>query len=96
MLYAHIEMIEDVCGLCTVEPKEQTNFSTLRDGLRYIVVVLMFILKKIQGLTLIWYQMLYLSADYGLDSSYHVAWLGVEKAREAMHGDYLTSFDQLR
>ncbi|XP_028095426.1 uncharacterized protein LOC114295403 [Camellia sinensis] len=35
-------------------------------------------------------------ADYRLDISYHVAWLGVEKAREAMHGDYLTSFDQLR
>ncbi|XP_028106141.1 uncharacterized protein LOC114305256 [Camellia sinensis] len=35
-------------------------------------------------------------ADYGLDISYHVAWLGIEKAREAMHGDYLTSFDQLR
>ncbi|KAL7199546.1 hypothetical protein ACSBR2_021772 [Camellia fascicularis] len=35
-------------------------------------------------------------ADYGLDISYHVAWLGVEKAREAMHSDYLTSFDQLR
>ena len=35
-------------------------------------------------------------ADYGLDISYHVASLGVEKAREAMYGDYLTSFDQLR
>ncbi|XP_028070439.1 uncharacterized protein LOC114272923 [Camellia sinensis] len=35
-------------------------------------------------------------ADYGLDISYHVAWLGVKKAREAMHGDYLTSFDQLK
>ncbi|KAL7263884.1 hypothetical protein ACSBR1_001937 [Camellia fascicularis] len=34
--------------------------------------------------------------DYGLDISYHVAWLGVEKVREAMHGDYLISFDQLR
>lgn len=33
---------------------------------------------------------------YGLDISYHVAWLGVEKARKAMHGDYTTSFDQLR
>ncbi|XP_028093514.1 uncharacterized protein LOC114293609 [Camellia sinensis] len=35
-------------------------------------------------------------ADYGLDISYHIAWLGVEKVREAMHCDYLTSFDQLR
>ncbi|XP_028089335.1 uncharacterized protein LOC114289766 [Camellia sinensis] len=34
--------------------------------------------------------------DCGLDISYHVAWLGVEKARKAMHVDYLTSFDQLR
>ncbi|KAF5931839.1 hypothetical protein HYC85_028010 [Camellia sinensis] len=35
-------------------------------------------------------------ADYGPDISYHIAWLGVEKVREAMHCDYLTSFDQLR
>ncbi|XP_028105091.1 uncharacterized protein LOC114304124 [Camellia sinensis] len=35
-------------------------------------------------------------ADCGLDISYHVVWLGAEKAREAMLGDYLTSFDQLR
>ncbi|XP_028110540.1 uncharacterized protein LOC114309038 [Camellia sinensis] len=35
-------------------------------------------------------------ADYGLDISYHIAWLGVEKVRNAMHSDYLTSFDQLR
>ncbi|XP_028055045.1 uncharacterized protein LOC114259232 [Camellia sinensis] len=35
-------------------------------------------------------------ADYGLDISYHVARLGVEKVRKAMHGDYLTSFDLQR
>ncbi|XP_028058196.1 uncharacterized protein LOC114262054 [Camellia sinensis] len=31
--------------------------------------------------------------NYGLDISNHVASLSVEKAREAMYGDYLTSYD---
>ncbi|KAL7236207.1 hypothetical protein ACSBR1_019463 [Camellia fascicularis] len=33
---------------------------------------------------------------YGLDISYRVAWLGVEKARNEVFGDYAMSFDQLR
>ncbi|XP_028075710.1 uncharacterized protein LOC114277948 [Camellia sinensis] len=33
---------------------------------------------------------------YGLDISYRVAWLGVEKARNEVFGDHAMSFDQLR
>ncbi|KAI8561132.1 hypothetical protein RHMOL_Rhmol04G0313600 [Rhododendron molle] len=33
---------------------------------------------------------------YGLDLSYHHAWLGVEKARGEIFGDYESSFDKLR
>ncbi|KAL7215301.1 hypothetical protein ACSBR1_027465 [Camellia fascicularis] len=33
---------------------------------------------------------------YGLDISYRVAWLGVEKARNEVFGDHDMSFDQLR
>ncbi|KAL7238656.1 hypothetical protein ACSBR2_004698 [Camellia fascicularis] len=34
--------------------------------------------------------------DYGLDISYRVAWLGVEKARGEVYRDHAMSFDQLR
>ncbi|XP_028107974.1 uncharacterized protein LOC114306837 [Camellia sinensis] len=34
--------------------------------------------------------------DNGLDISYWVAWLGVEKARGEVYGDHVMSFDQLR
>ncbi|XP_028052512.1 uncharacterized protein LOC114256998 [Camellia sinensis] len=34
--------------------------------------------------------------DYGLDISYRVAWLRVEKARGEVYGDHAMSFDQLR
>ncbi|XP_028052557.1 uncharacterized protein LOC114257041 [Camellia sinensis] len=34
--------------------------------------------------------------DYGLDISYRVAWLGVEKVRGQVYGDHAMSFDQLR
>ncbi|KAL7180554.1 hypothetical protein ACSBR1_043704 [Camellia fascicularis] len=34
--------------------------------------------------------------DFGLDISYRVAWLGVEKARGEVYGDHTMSFDQLR
>lgn len=34
--------------------------------------------------------------DYGLDISYRVAWLAVEKARGEVYGDHAMSFDQLR
>ncbi|XP_028107079.1 uncharacterized protein LOC114306108 [Camellia sinensis] len=37
-----------------------------------------------------------LKNEYGLDISYRVAWLGVEKARGEVYGDHATSFDQLR
>ncbi|KAL7203090.1 hypothetical protein ACSBR2_016410 [Camellia fascicularis] len=37
-----------------------------------------------------------LKNEYGLDISYQVAWLGVEKARGEVYGDHATSFDQLR
>ncbi|XP_028080765.1 protein FAR1-RELATED SEQUENCE 4-like [Camellia sinensis] len=37
-----------------------------------------------------------LEKEYGLNVSYHVAWLGVEKARCEVYGDYHVSFDQLR
>ncbi|KAL7190405.1 hypothetical protein ACSBR2_022641 [Camellia fascicularis] len=37
-----------------------------------------------------------LKNDYGLDISYRVAWLGVEKARSEVYGDHVVSFDQLR
>ncbi|XP_028111259.1 uncharacterized protein LOC114309675 [Camellia sinensis] len=37
-----------------------------------------------------------LKKEYDLNVSYHVAWLGVEKARGEMYGDYHASFDQLR
>ncbi|CAL5347297.1 unnamed protein product [Camellia sinensis] len=37
-----------------------------------------------------------LKRDYGLDVSYHVVWLGVEKAKAGIHGDHSLSFDQLR
>ncbi|XP_028115990.1 uncharacterized protein LOC114313775 [Camellia sinensis] len=37
-----------------------------------------------------------LKRDYGLDVSYHVVWLGVEKAKAVIHGDHSLSFDQLR
>ncbi|KAL7254975.1 hypothetical protein ACSBR1_009185 [Camellia fascicularis] len=33
--------------------------------------------------------------DYGLDISYRVAWLGMEKARGIVYGDHAMSFDQL-
>ncbi|KAG5521600.1 hypothetical protein RHGRI_033980 [Rhododendron griersonianum] len=33
---------------------------------------------------------------YGLDLCYHSAWLGVEKARGGLYGDYEGSFDRLR
>ncbi|KAI8547580.1 hypothetical protein RHMOL_Rhmol07G0207100 [Rhododendron molle] len=33
---------------------------------------------------------------YGLDLCYHSAWLGVEKARGGLYGDYTDSFDRLR
>ncbi|KAI8536227.1 hypothetical protein RHMOL_Rhmol10G0239900 [Rhododendron molle] len=33
---------------------------------------------------------------YGLDLNYHSAWLGVEKARGGLYGDYAESFDRLR
>ncbi|XP_028088132.1 uncharacterized protein LOC114288738 [Camellia sinensis] len=36
-----------------------------------------------------------LKKDYGLDMSYHVVWLGVEKAKAIILGDHLLSFDQL-
>ncbi|CAL5390253.1 unnamed protein product [Camellia sinensis] len=36
-----------------------------------------------------------LKRDYGLDVSYHVVWLGVEKAKAGIHGDHSLSFDQL-
>ncbi|KAL7172926.1 hypothetical protein ACSBR2_032404 [Camellia fascicularis] len=34
--------------------------------------------------------------DYGLQVTYRLAWLGVEKAREDLFGDHSASFDQLR
>ncbi|CAL5372010.1 unnamed protein product [Camellia sinensis] len=34
--------------------------------------------------------------QYGIDVSYRVAWLGVDKARGGLFGDFATSFDQLR
>ncbi|CAL5371217.1 unnamed protein product [Camellia sinensis] len=37
-----------------------------------------------------------LKRDYELDVSYHVVWLGVEKAKAGIHGDHSLSFDQLR
>ncbi|GMP59941.1 hypothetical protein CsSME_00023015 [Camellia sinensis var. sinensis] len=37
-----------------------------------------------------------LKKEYDLNVSYHVAWLGVEKARGEVYGDYYASFDQLR
>ncbi|KAL7230780.1 hypothetical protein ACSBR2_009131 [Camellia fascicularis] len=37
-----------------------------------------------------------LKKEYGLNVSYHIAWLGVEKARGEVYGDYHVSFDQLR
>ncbi|KAL7174163.1 hypothetical protein ACSBR2_033421 [Camellia fascicularis] len=37
-----------------------------------------------------------LKKEYGLNVSYHVAWLGVEKAKGEVYGDYHASFDQLR
>ncbi|GMP68242.1 hypothetical protein CsSME_00027917 [Camellia sinensis var. sinensis] len=37
-----------------------------------------------------------LKKEYDLNVSYHVAWLGVEKARGEVYGDYHASFDQLR
>ncbi|KAL7229042.1 hypothetical protein ACSBR2_007691 [Camellia fascicularis] len=37
-----------------------------------------------------------LKNDYGLDISYCVAWLGVEKARGEVYRDHAMSFDQLR
>ncbi|XP_028111774.1 uncharacterized protein LOC114310061 [Camellia sinensis] len=37
-----------------------------------------------------------LKKDYGLEISYRVAWLGVEKARGEMFGAHSISFDQLR
>ncbi|KAL7249074.1 hypothetical protein ACSBR1_011273 [Camellia fascicularis] len=37
-----------------------------------------------------------LKKDYGLEVSYRVAWLGVEKARGKMFGAHSISFDQLR
>ncbi|GMP95784.1 hypothetical protein CsSME_00044698 [Camellia sinensis var. sinensis] len=37
-----------------------------------------------------------LKKEYGLNVSYHTAWLGVEKARGEVYGDYHVSFDQLR
>ncbi|XP_028126126.1 uncharacterized protein LOC114322878 [Camellia sinensis] len=37
-----------------------------------------------------------LKNEYGLDISYRVAWLGVEKARGEVYRDHAMSFDQLR
>ncbi|KAL7195668.1 hypothetical protein ACSBR1_035830 [Camellia fascicularis] len=37
-----------------------------------------------------------LKKQYGIDVSYRVAWLGVDKARGGLFGDFATSFDQLR
>ncbi|KAL7217454.1 hypothetical protein ACSBR1_029195 [Camellia fascicularis] len=37
-----------------------------------------------------------LKKEYDLNVSYHIAWLGVEKARGEVYGDYHVSFDQLR
>ncbi|XP_028083309.1 uncharacterized protein LOC114284574 [Camellia sinensis] len=36
-----------------------------------------------------------LKKEYDLNVSYHIAWLGVEKARGEVYGDYHVSFDQL-
>ncbi|KAL7224288.1 hypothetical protein ACSBR1_025699 [Camellia fascicularis] len=37
-----------------------------------------------------------LKNEYGLEISYRVAWLGVEKDRSEVYGDHAMSFDQLR
>ncbi|XP_028114766.1 uncharacterized protein LOC114312683 [Camellia sinensis] len=37
-----------------------------------------------------------LKRDYGLDVSYHMVWLGVEKAKVVIHEDHSLSFHQLR
>lgn len=37
-----------------------------------------------------------LRQDYGLDISYYVVWLGVERAMRVIRGDYSLSFDELR
>lgn len=37
-----------------------------------------------------------LKQDYGLDISYHVVWLGVEKARGELFGAHNISFNQLQ
>ncbi|KAL7201362.1 hypothetical protein ACSBR1_033125 [Camellia fascicularis] len=37
-----------------------------------------------------------LKKQYDIDVSYRVAWLGVDKARGGLFGDFVTSFDQLR
>ncbi|KAL7185894.1 hypothetical protein ACSBR2_027782 [Camellia fascicularis] len=37
-----------------------------------------------------------LKKQYDIDVSYRVAWLGVDKARSGLFGDFATSFDQLR
>ncbi|KAL7162560.1 hypothetical protein ACSBR2_042954 [Camellia fascicularis] len=37
-----------------------------------------------------------LKKQYGIDVSYRVAWLGVDKARGGLFGDFASSFDQLR
>ncbi|KAL7197128.1 hypothetical protein ACSBR1_037032 [Camellia fascicularis] len=37
-----------------------------------------------------------LKKQYGIDVSYRVAWLGVDKTRGKLFGDFTSSFDQLR
>ncbi|XP_028069597.1 uncharacterized protein LOC114272126 [Camellia sinensis] len=37
-----------------------------------------------------------LKRDYGLDVSYHMVWLGMEKTKAVIHGAHSLSFDQLR
>ncbi|KAL7192272.1 hypothetical protein ACSBR2_024168 [Camellia fascicularis] len=37
-----------------------------------------------------------LKKQYGIDVSYRVVWLGVDKARGGLFGDFVTSFDQVQ
>ncbi|KAL7226500.1 hypothetical protein ACSBR1_021579 [Camellia fascicularis] len=80
---------EHICGVAVRTPKNQRAGSDLVSDVIYERV-------RDKPLTRPSDVVYDLKKDYGLEISYRVAWLGVEKARGEMFGAHSISFDQLR
>ncbi|KAL7166516.1 hypothetical protein ACSBR2_037229 [Camellia fascicularis] len=86
--YLHKCNIEHICGVAIRTSKNLLVRSKLVEDI---------IAERVRDRPLTCHTevILNLQQDYGLDITYRVAWLGVEKARGDLFGAYSSSFDQL-